>query len=241
MTKLKKILARVLLVLICGILVWAYLPTLTSGFPPLIFHWEGASSEKINFRDAGRSINVCAGKQLLPEGLIMRSSGFFSGWSCDSIGNPVKIYSLNASDAENRRYYCRGNSGNIIGERFQHDEMSDLEFIRTWDERPEFAQAACLYLKRGLEDVSAGERFLYHCDAGRDRTGAVTALLAGWLLEKDGPLTDEIIDAIECDYRKSRSLKPYKYGRIKSLLTTLREQNGGVRNFLRQRCVISPE
>lgn len=232
----KKIGFSVLVLLILGTVTWAYLPTLTSGSPPLMFHWEGAVQEKLNFRDAGESINACARKKMLPEGVILRASGFFSGWSCERVGNPTKIYSLNYSDAENRRYYCRGDAGNTVGEYFQHDELSDLEFIQTWDDHPDFAEASCKYLTRGIAHVEANERFLYQCDAGRDRTGALTALLAGWILEKNGPLTDDMIEAIECDYRKSASLKPYKYGRIKTLLTVLRSQYGGVRGFLQDRC-----
>lgn len=221
-----------------GILVWAYLPTFKAGSPPLMFHWEGALQEKINFRDAGQSINACAGKKLLPEGVIMRASGFFSGWSCERVGNPSVIYSLNYSDAENRRYYCRSDHGYVIGQAFQHEELSDLEFTQTWHDHPEFVKASCEYLKAGIAHVEKNERFLYQCDAGRDRTGALTALLAGWLLEENGPLTDEMIDALECDYEKSVSLKPYKYNRIKSLLTILRDQQGGVRGFLQQYCDI---
>ena len=232
----KKIGLAVSGIVVLAVLGWAYMPTLTSGSPPLIFHWEGAIEEKINFRDAGESINACAGKKILPEGLMLRASGFFSGWSCDRVGNPSKIYTLNYSDAENRRYYCRGADGNVVGEYFQHGELSDLEFIQTWDDHPDFVKSSCEYLKRGMVHVEAKERFLYQCDAGRDRTGALTALLAGWILEKDGPLSDAAIEAIECDYRKSASLKPYKYGRIKTLLTVLRSQYGGVRGFLHERC-----
>lgn len=232
----KKLGFSALFLLLLGIAAWAYIPTFTAGEPRLVFHWEGAVQEKLNFRDAGKSINTCAGRELLPEGVMLRASGFFSGWSCDRVGNPGKIYSLNYSDAENRRYYCRGADGILVGEYFQHDELSDLEFIQTWDHHRDFVQAACEYLKRGIDHVDANERFLYQCDAGRDRTGALTALLAGSILERKGPLTDDMIEAIECDYRKSASLKPYKYGRIKTLLTVLRSQYGGVRGFLHDRC-----
>ena len=232
----RKITLYMLLLGVLAVLAWAYQPSLTNGNPPLLFRWEGAIPSKVNFRDAGQSINACASKQLLPEGVILRASSFFSGWSCDEVGDPSVIYSINFHEQENRRYYCRTHTGVMIGESFQTNEISDLEFIRTWDDQPEFVAAACQYLKKGIAHVEARERFLYHCDAGRDRTGALTALLAGWLLEENGPLDDQTIEAIECDYRKSASLKPYKYGRIKLMLTSLRDQHGGVRKFLKEKC-----
>jgi protein tyrosine/serine phosphatase len=97
------------------------------------------------------------------------------------------------------------------------------------------ADATCSFIGDALNELQQGKRLLIHCEAGRDRTGAVTALLAGLLLEDDGNLSDAEIKAIECDYRKSASLNPSKYGRIESLLRELR-QMGGVRRFIAERC-----
>jgi hypothetical protein len=227
---------------ILGIIVllgWMYYPTLVFNSPPLTFKVEGLLDSKINFRDAGLSINGCAGTFLIPEKRILRASGFFSGWSCDKVGNPDVIYSLNYSDDENRRYYCRGASqyplGLNIGINFQSKEMSDIEFLSVWDQNPDQVRSVCSFLLEGLLQLKNEKKILLHCEAGRDRTGAMVALMAAYMLEDQGPLTDEAIKAIECDYRKSRSLKSEKYGRIQRLLEALRHE-GGVQKFIRSRC-----
>ena len=221
-----------LVVVVCA---WVYYPSLMVPGPPLAFKIEGALDSKLNFRDAGASINECAHQKIMPEGLLLRSSGFFSGWSCDRVGNPNVIYSLNYSDAEHRRYYCRGDHGFNVGVTYQHQEFNDIEFVENWEKNPEQVRHVCEFLKDGISQFTSGKSSLFHCDAGRDRTGAVIALLAGWELEEKGKLSDQEIDAIECDYRKSKSLKPDKYGRIERLLKTLRSR-GGVRVFLAERC-----
>lgn len=216
-------------------LAWAYYPTLTTPGVPLAFKIEGALGSKLNLRDAGASINQCAGFDALPVDKLWRASGFFSGWGCERINHPDVIYSLNYSDSENKRYYCRSEDGFKIGESFQHETLSDLEFLETWKTKKSMAEAGCAFITRALSDVQSGKRVLLHCEAGRDRTGAVTALIAAWLLEDDGYLTDAEIQAIECDYRKSASLSHDKYGRIERLLKEIRGR-GGVRRFIADTC-----
>ena len=215
--------------------VWAYYPTIVTPGSTLVFKAEGAFSSKLNFRDAGASINACAGRQIMPEGAIFRSSGFFSGWSCDNVGNPDVIYSLNDTDASGRKSYCRGPDGYKMGVSYQHEELNDLEFLETWNKNPEMVTAVCLFLTDGIAQIAFGKSSLFHCDAGRDRTGAVIALLAAYELEMDGDLSDEDVAAIECDYRKSKSLDPVKYGRIQKFLQEVKAENG-VRKFLATRC-----
>ena len=223
------------LVLVVAFCAWIYYPSLTTPGPPLTFKIEGVLDSKLNYRDAGASINECAHEKLLPEGRLLRSSGFFSGWSCDRVGSPDVIYSLNYSDAENRRYYCRGERGFNVGVTFQHEEFSDIEFLESWERNPEQVKRVCQFLSDGLRQFAAGKSSLFHCEAGRDRTGAVIALLAGWEIEAKGKLSDAQISAIECDYRKSKSLKPEKFGRVEGFLRALASR-GGVRVFLAERC-----
>jgi Tyrosine phosphatase family len=235
--KVRVAILGVLLAFLVGFACWAYYPTFTTPGIPLVFKIEGALDSKINFRDAGKSINECAGTKLLPENILFRASGFFSGWSCDNVGNPDVIYSLNFSDRENRRYFCRDASGFNIGVSYQHIELSDIEFLSNWEQSSEQVKHVCHFLKDGIENLKLKKKTLYQCDAGRDRTGAVIALLAAYELESAGIITDQQIAAIECDYRKSKSLKPEKYGRIAKLLKELRSR-GGVRRFLNERCSV---
>ena len=216
-------------------LLWAYYPTLITEGVPLTFKIEGALDSKLNLRDAGASINECSGEAILPEGKIWRASGFFSGWACDRVGDPDVIYSLNYSDSENRRYYCRDDEKLRIGRTFQHEMLSDLEFLSTWETQAGMVKDSCAFFKSALSEIESGKRILMHCEAGRDRTGAMTALIAAWLLEQDGELSDAEIQAIECDYRKSASLSSDKYGRITNFLEVIRSQ-GGVRQFIAARC-----
>lgn len=238
-TFLKRIALSVIVAVLVVISVWMYYPAVLTPAPRLTFRIEGFFDSKINFRDAGASINQCADEPLLPESRIMRSSGFFSGWSCDRVGNPDVIYSLNYSDAEGKRYYCRGAEGQphglLVGTSFQSVEMSDIEFLSSWSKNPEQVRSVCQFLDDGIKQVRKGRRVLLHCDAGRDRTGAVVALMAAYEIEARGPLSDRAIQAIECDYRKSKSLRPEKYGRIQKLLEELRA-SGGVRQFVHNQC-----
>lgn len=236
---LKRIALLLLAVVVVASAAWMYYPAVLLPAPRLTFKVEGFFDSKINFRDAGASINECANEPLLPESKIMRSSGFFSGWSCEKVGYPDVIYSLNYSDSEGKRYYCRGAEdqphGLLVGTSYQSTEMSDIEFLSNWSKNPEQVKSVCQFLDDGIKRVREGKKILLHCDAGRDRTGAVVALMAAYEIEAKGLLSDQAIQAIECDYRKSKSLKPEKYGRIQKLLEELRA-SGGVRQFLHNQC-----
>ncbi len=76
---------------------------------------------------------------------------------------------------------------------------------------------------------------LIHCDAGRDRTGAISALLIAMATEKARLLDERMINAIECDYRKTESLIEDKYGRMSNFIRNL-INGGGVNEFLIQKC-----
>jgi hypothetical protein len=71
---------------------------------PLEVRWEGFYHDQ-NLRDIGQSINQCYKKDIMRTGVVFRSSGWFSGWSCDKVGEPDRIVSLNYNPAEERGYY----------------------------------------------------------------------------------------------------------------------------------------
>ncbi len=234
MTLKKKILATVALPVL-GFALWAYYPNLVTQDAGLVFKIEGALDSKLNFRDAGASINECAGRKIMPEQKIYRASGFFSGWPCDRVGNPDVIYSLNGFLSSGKHYYCRGADGYKVGVTYQQVELNDLELLETWHNHLEMVAAVCEVLQAEIANLKKDKKSLLHCDAGRDRTGAVVALLAAYELEMDGVLSDEEISAIECDYRKSKSLGPMKFGRIQKFLQEVKSPNG-VRKFLTSMC-----
>lgn len=234
MTLTKKILIFVGIPIL-GFVFWAYYPNIVTQDSGLVFKVEGALEAKLNFRDAGASINECAGRKLMPEQKIYRASSFFSGWPCDKVGNPDVIYSLNGFISSGRHYYCRGPDGYKVGVTYQQEELNDLEFLETWHSQPKMVAAVCNVLQAQIENQVRAQKSLFHCDAGRDRTGAVVALLAAYELEMDGILSEEEISAIECDYRKSASLDPQKFGRIQKFLNEVKSPNG-VRKFLSSMC-----
>ena len=84
-------------------------------------------------------------------------------------------------------------------------------------------------------DIIAEKKVLIHCDAGRDRSGAISALLIAMASEKAGLLDERMISAIECDYRKTESLVEDKYGRMSNFVRELIAR-GGVDEFLIQQC-----
>ncbi|MBU2648024.1 tyrosine-protein phosphatase, partial [bacterium] len=202
--------------------------------PGLAVRWEGFYHD-YNFRDVGISLNECLGERVFRPGVLMRAAGWFSGWSCDGVGNPDTIFSLNYSPEKTERYFCQGAEGKTIG-RFYNTQikLNDLEFPATWeDER--MRSSVCGFIGGIFREMVAGKKTLIHCDAGRDRTGAITALIAALVAEESRMLDSRMLAAIECDYRKTASLDEQKHGRMKQFITDLQTQ-GGVAAFLQNQC-----
>lgn len=225
--------------LIASIMVWTKARSLESGESdrPLAIRWEGFYHD-MNHRDLGSSINDCLGTRVFKDNVVHRSAGWFSGWSCSKVGNPDVIFSLNYSPAKRERFFCHKDRTKIVG-RFFNDriQLSDLEFIENWNSK-KMRVPACLFIENILESVISGKKVLIHCDAGRDRSGTLSALLIAMASEKLGLLDERMIEAIECDYRKTESLAESKYGRMSNFLREL-QKRGGVGDFLSDRCGIS--
>jgi hypothetical protein len=205
---------------------------------PLAVRWEGAVNDR-NARDLGASLDACLGEPRFRAGVVTRAAQWFSGWSCAGIGDPDVILSLNYKPGQTERYYCRADGANRVGlVSGAAEELNDIEFTATWDD-PVQRDAACWYLRQAVDALAAGKRLLVHCDAGRDRTGTFAALLAAVAAESAGGLDERMLDAIECDYRKSESLVPDKYGRMRKFLGQLRE-TGGATALLTRTCGIAP-
>lgn len=222
-------------VLLVIILCWAYYPVLTVD-KDLTFKWEGLLPSKRNFRDAGASINRCVGREVVLENRLFRTGRLSSGWSCDSVGNPDEIFSLDAHGSDSQKFYCRSDAGVKIGQNFQTVQLNDLEFLETWDTKPKMVEAACKNFLAAKKALDQGSRVLIQCDAGRDRTGTMTALLMAYQIEENSELNDVLIEGLECDYRKSESLKAYKYGRITKFINEIKARYGSVRAFIATEC-----
>ncbi len=239
-----KILALLFSVLILAMLLfmgWVKYRSLLgfSGELPLAVRWEGFYQD-MNHRDLGASINHCMGRRLFREDVLHRSSGWFSGWSCEKVGNPEVIYSLNYSPYRGERYFCHEDGGKNIGRYFNPDtQLNDLEFLKSW-ENPEMRGAACRFLDNIMLSMISGNKVLLHCDAGRDRTGAISALLVAMTAEAWAALDSELLSAIECDYRKTESLVEEKYGRMERFIRKINER-GTVAEFLQKQCGISKQ
>jgi hypothetical protein len=206
---------------------------------PLAIKWEGAFLNA-NTRDVGTSINQCLGRPLLREGVLQRSNVWFSGWSCDKVGSPDVIFSLNFDPARNERYFCRTSKTNVIGMHYGQKVLHDLEFLETWTDS-EMRHTTCQYLEASFTELISGKKVLVHCDAGRDRTGTYSALIAALTAESMGRLNEEVIEAIECDYQKTRSLHPSKIGRMRHFIEDITAEGGTIRDFLIQQCKMSPQ
>ncbi len=232
-----------LLVLGVGILALGLTATVKviqsrEGAIPLAIRWEGLVISH-NSRDVGASANDCLGKPSFRPGRLMRANGWFSGWSCSSVGDPDVIYSLNHNPVRNEVYFCRGDGKNLLGRYFNDDiVLYDLEFAKTWED-PVMRRAACGFFNDSFAELAAGKKILVHCDAGRDRTGTYAALLLALTAEARGQLDPAMLDAIECDYRKTRSLTPEKFGRMKAFVEDL-ARKGGVKKFFVDQCGTSP-
>ena len=96
-----------------------------------------------------------------------------------------------------------------------------------------------MFYENILLDIIAEKKVLIHCDAGRDRSGTISALLIAMASEKAGLLDENMINAIECDYRKTESLVEEKYGRMSNFIRNL-INSGGVDDFLIQQCNLPP-
>ena len=207
--------------------------------PGLHREWEGLYID-LNYRDLGSSLNAClqaAGEEpVFQPDVLLRANKWFSGWSCDQVGNPQKIYSLNYEPQLNHVYYCVNDEGSVIkGQTIPSNvHLSNIEFLTTWDD-PDHKKAICGYVNRIIDDVANGKRVLFHCEAGRDRTGAAASLLAAAMAEEQGIKAVQLIPAIECDYRKSKSLRAHKYGRMHRFIDAI-GQWGSVSRFLAQTC-----
>jgi len=201
---------------------------------PLAIRYEGFYHD-MNHRDLGLSINDCLDEEIFKNNVVHRSAGWFSGWSCSKVGDPDVIFSLNYSPINNERFFCHESEEKIIG-KFFNDEivLNDLEFISNW-ENEKIRIPTCLFYENILNDIIAEKKVLIHCDAGRDRTGAISALLMAMASEKAGLLDERMISAIECDYRKTESLIAEKYGRMSNFIRNL-INGGGVNEFLIQQC-----
>lgn len=198
--------------------------------------WEGPVIGH-NFRDVGESLNQCLGEKRFATGVLLRANRWFSGWSCEEVGSPDVILTLNYKPENGDRYFCRSGLTTKVGEVYAPTtELSDLEFLQTW-QNPVMRSEACAYVSRALEVMAHGEKLLVHCDAGRDRTGTLSALLAAMAIEQNGPLDEGMMKALECDYRKSKSLSPEKYGRMRTFISALTAE-GGIARFLGEQCGI---
>ena len=201
---------------------------------PLAIRYEGFYHD-MNHRDLGQSINNCIEEDIFKKDVVHRSAVWFSGWSCSKVGDPDVIFSLNYSPIKKERFFCHEPEEKIIG-KFFNDEivLNDLEFISNW-ENEKIRIPTCLFYENILLDIIAEKKVLIHCDAGRDRSGAISALLIAMASEKSGLLDERMINAIECDYRKTESLIKDKYGRMSNFIINL-INGGGVNEFLIQKC-----
>ena len=201
---------------------------------PLAIRYEGFYHD-MNHRDLGQSINNCIEEDIFKKDVVHRSAVWFSGWSCSKVGDPDVIFSLNYSPIKKERFFCHEPEEKIIG-KFFNDEivLNDLEFISNW-ENEKIRIPTCLFYENILIDIIAGKKVLIHCDAGRDRSGAISALLIAMASEKAGLLDERMIRTIECDYRKTQSLAKEKYGRISNFIRNLINR-GGVSEFLIEKC-----
>lgn len=206
---------------------------------PLAVRWEGLVKDS-NFRDVGSSINQCYGEEILRSGYLLRSNGWFSGWSCDDVGNPDVIFSLNYSPEAAENYFCwdeaqsKPNIGLFLNPEIKLD---DLEFMETWED-DKMRAATCRFFDGVFNELINNNKTLVHCSAGRDRTGTFSAVLAALAAEQMGRLDDKMLEAIECDYRKTKSLIPDKFGRMERFIRNIRK-NSSVATFISQQCNIS--
>ncbi len=238
MTFFRKMLVVIALASICLLSVlfyWIYEHDKSLYKPRL---WIGFFDYRLNFRDVGQSLNGCLGQDVFRTGKIYRSNRYFSGWDCEKINNPQKIYSLNFSPWNPHAYYCAlPNGQEIVGLHPNTDfEISDIERISNWNSS-KFRESMCWFVKENIRDLIEKRSFLFHCDMGQDRTGAYSALLASALAGQAGFRDASLVNAIECDYEKTHSLEKEKRGRMINFIKQL-EIHGGSSLFLQKQCGI---
>jgi len=232
-----------------------YVIVITAAVLGLLYHaieGEGLRLEieglwlKNNFRDVGSSLNRCLAEEAgitapFNDQVFMRVNKWFSGWKCENVGEPDAIFTLNYNTRHRRKYYCTRPENGILEGIYSNTtfEFHDIEMPVTWENK-EFESAICMTLYGIIRKIAEGNRVLVHCEAGRDRTGAVSALIATALTPRDVMPRDQLYDALECDYRKSPTLREHKYGRIRDFMFWV-ESNGSARDFLAERCAIQPQ
>ncbi len=198
-----------------------------------------------NYRDVGDSLNECLQKSYIDfrfaENKVSRANKWFSGWSCDNVGNPEMIVSFNYQPKKDWKYYCEQDNGErLVGYHANFDfEINDIENLSTWNDK-KTREVVCAQLKVIIGMVIDDRKTLFHCEAGRDRSGAVAGILGAAAYEGSGHKIDyRFLEALECDYRKSSSLKAYKYGRIGNFIMAAIEKEGSFNNFLKNQCQFS--
>lgn len=210
--------------------------------PGLRIELEGLTSNR-NFRDVGQSINLCLQERKvsseiqLKENLFFRSNKRFSGFSCSQTGNVSEIITLNYQPQRKRKYFCLDERKNpVIGyvPESLTIELSDLEFRKTWDDE-RMREPTCEAFKKIFRSIGQKRPSLVHCDAGRDRTGAFAAIISGMSLETSLTL-DQLIEVLECDYTKSKSLTKDKYGRVANFVRDIYSNEGNLIEFIKLRC-----
>lgn len=243
MSKKRKSLIILTLVLSIFLLYLGWIKFRATGYKTeyaLAVRWEGLYKDK-NFRDIGASINQCYGSDVMRTGLVFRSNGWFSGWSCNEVGNPEAIFSLNFNPEEREAFYCwnsddkKPNIGKIFNPNIR---LNKLEFLETWENKDEIRNSACRFIQEIFISIQENKITLIHCDAGRDRTAALASLLAAMTAEYNNMLNQNMLNAIECDYRKTKSLTPKKYGRMEKFIKDI-TTNRSISQFLESYCKIS--
>ena len=194
-----------------------------------------------NFRDLGKSMNSCMQSSELRfrEERLFRANKWFSGWDCKNVGNPEKIVTLNKNE-KNWQFFCRNDSGKrIVGESItMKEELRDIEFISTWTDKNK-VEDICAHFKLIMKALGDNKRTLFHCEAGRDRTGAIAGLIAAIGIESKGYELDAAhLSAIECDYQRSASLKEHKYGRLANFLRDTQRHKRSTTEFIADHCGI---
>lgn len=174
---------------------------------------------------------------------LFRSNKWFSGWSCEDVGDPTRIVTLNHQPRRRWRYFCRKENGEKLEGIYKNREfeLNNIEFIDTWRSK-EQRKAICGNIQSIVEGISHSERTLFHCEAGRDRTGAVAGIVSSLVYEGMGHQIDaKFLAALECDYQKSPSLKEHKYGRVKKFVEDAISESSSVTAFIEKQCSIDKD